>query len=37
VRPVESTAVLSVARRGVELRLRPFEIVTLRFRAPRAV
>lgn len=36
-RPVESTAVLSVARRGVELRLRPFEIVTLRFRAPRAV
>jgi len=35
-RPVPSTAVGAVSTRRVELDLRPFELVTLRFRAPRS-
>jgi len=35
-RPVPSTAVGTVSTRRVELDLRPFELVTLRFRAPRS-
>ena len=35
-RPVTGTAVRAVDERRVELQLRPFELVTLRFRAPRA-
>ncbi|MDD7960914.1 alpha-mannosidase [Microbacterium thalli] len=36
-RPVSSTAVSSVSVRAVDLVLRPFELVTLRFRSPRPV
>lgn len=36
-RSVQTTAVTAVAPRRVELDLRPFELLTLRFRAPRAV
>lgn len=35
-RSAAGTAVRSVATRAVDLELRPFELVTLRFRAPRA-
>ncbi len=33
-RPSESTAISAVSDRRVDLRLRPFELLTLRFRAP---
>jgi alpha-mannosidase len=36
-RAVDAEAIRSVSARRVELALHPFEIVTLRFRAPRAV
>ncbi len=36
-RAVDAEAIRSVSTRRVELALHPFEIVTLRFRAPRAV
>jgi alpha-mannosidase len=35
-RTVSGTAIRSVSTRRIELELRPFELVTLRFRAPRA-
>ena len=35
-RVVQATAIRSVASRRIELELRPFELLTLRFRAPRA-
>ncbi|WP_441783366.1 alpha-mannosidase [Leifsonia sp. 2TAF2] len=35
-RPVETAAILSSSQRRLELDLRPFELLTVRFRAPRA-
>jgi alpha-mannosidase len=35
-RPVDGTAIRSTSTRRVELTLRPFELLTVRFRAPRA-
>ncbi|WP_374010967.1 alpha-mannosidase [Leifsonia sp. LS-T14] len=35
-RPLESAAISAVSPRRIELDLRPFELLTLRFRAPRA-
>jgi len=35
-RAVQAAAVRSTAPRRIELDLRPFELLTLRFRAPRA-
>ena len=35
-RPVDTAAIVDVSPRRIELDLRPFELLTLRFRAPRA-